>query len=441
MDSDLLTDSTIQSDSLSNFIVGDYNGDGEDDFIRQEKGAYDDDDILTAQVYLSNGDGTFNSQLLTDYTSQKGDFTNLIVGDYNGDGDDDFIRQEKGAYDDDDILTSQVYLSNGDGTFNSQLLTDYTSQKGDFTNLIVGDYNGDGDDDFIRQEKGAYATDDIDTAQVYLSNGHSTFSSQLLTDYTFQGGDYTNLIVGDYNGDGRDDFIRQEKGAYATDDIDTAQVYLSNGDGTFDSQLLTDYTFQGGDYTNLIVGDYNGDGRDDFIRQEKGAYAADDILTAQVYLSNGDGTFNSQLLTDYTLQSGDLTNLIVGDYNGDGRDDFIRQEKGAFVVDDILTAQVYLSNGDGTFNSQLLTDYTLQSGDLTNLIVGDYNGDGRDDFIRQEKGAFVVDDMLTAQAYISNGDGTFTSQFLTDLITQGGDLINLIGGIGSQLVSGSNAIF
>ncbi|MBD2731659.1 VCBS repeat-containing protein, partial [Nostoc sp. FACHB-892] len=145
--------------------------------------------------------------------------------------------------------------------------------------------------------------------------------------------------------------------------------YLSNGDGTFGSQLLTDYTIQSGDFTNLIVGDYNGDGKDDFIRQEKGAYAVDEFLTAQVYLSNGDGTFGSQLLTDYTIQSGDFTNLIVGDYNGDGKDDFIRQEKGAYAVDEFLTAQVYLSNGDGTFGSQLLTDYTIQSGDLVSIIA------------------------------------------------------------------------
>ncbi|MEH2420705.1 MAG: VCBS repeat-containing protein, partial [Nostoc sp.] len=202
----------------------------------------------------------------------------------------------------------------------------------------------------------------------------------------------------DFNGDGRDDFIRQEKGAYAIDNILTAQVYLSNRDGTFISQLLTDSTIQDGDFTNLIVADYNGDGKDDFIHQVKfidnifnNLFGT--ILPAQVYLSNGDGTFSSQLLTDSTIDSGDLTNLIVGDYNGDGKDDFIRQEKGAYAVDDLLTAQVYLSNGDGTFSSQLLTDFTIDSGDLTNLIVGDYNGDGKDDFIRQEKGAYAVDDL------------------------------------------------
>jgi LysM repeat protein len=195
------------------------------------------DDINGIRNIYGTGVGSlkrlgFNNQLLTDYTTMKGDFTNLIVGDYNGDGKDDFIRQEKDAYDDDDIATAQIYLSNGNGTFSSQLLTDYTTMKGDFTNLIVGDYNGDGKDDFIRQEKDAYDDDDTATAQIYLSNGNGTFSSQLLTDYTTMKGDFTNLIVGDYNGDGKDDFIRQEKDAYDDDDTATAQIYLSNGNGT-----------------------------------------------------------------------------------------------------------------------------------------------------------------------------------------------------------------
>ncbi len=87
---------------------------------------------------LSNGDGTFSQQDLTDDpNSMKGDGANLIVGDFNGDGKDDFIRQEKGGWDHDDALTAQIYLSNGDGTFSNQLLTDFTTMQGDFVNLIA----------------------------------------------------------------------------------------------------------------------------------------------------------------------------------------------------------------------------------------------------------------------------------------------------------------
>jgi hypothetical protein len=398
----LLTDFRGMKGDLTNLIVGDYNGDGKDDFIRQEKGEFANDDINTAQIYLSNGDGSFTGQLLTDFRGMKGDLTNLIVGDYNGDGKDDFIRQEKGEYATDDINTAQIYLSNGDGSFTGQLLTDFRGMKGDLTNLIVGDYNGDGKDDFIRQEKGEYANDDINTAQIYLSNGDGSFTGQLLTDFAFMSGEVTNLILGDYNGDGKDDFIRQEKGEFANDDINTAQIFLSNGDGSFTGQLLTDFAFMSGEVTNLIVGDYNGDGKDDFIRQEKGEFATDDINTAQIFLSNGDGSFTGQLLTDFAFMSGEVTNLIVGDYNGDGKDDFIRQEKGEFATDDINTAQIYLSNGNGTFNSQDLNYSNRMNGDFTNLILGNFNGDGKDDFIRQEKGAWDDNDILTAEVYISS---------------------------------------
>jgi hypothetical protein len=274
--------------------------------------------------------------------------------------------------------------------------------KGDLTNLIVGDYNGDGKDDFIRQEKGEYANDDINTAQIFLSNGDGSFTGQLLTDFAFMSGEVTNLILGDYNGDGKDDFIRQEKGEFANDDINTAQIFLSNGDGSFTGQLLTDFAFMSGEVTNLIVGDYNGDGKDDFIRQEKGEFATDDINTAQIFLSNGDGSFTGQLLTDFAFMSGEVTNLIVGDYNGDGKDDFIRQEKGEFATDDINTAQIYLSNGNGTFNSQDLNYSNRMNGDFTNIILGNFNGDGKDDFIRQEKGAWDDNDILTAEVYISS---------------------------------------
>ncbi|WP_199339727.1 hypothetical protein, partial [Nostoc sp. FACHB-892] len=162
--------------------------------------------------------------------------------------------------------------------------------------------------------------------------------------------------------------------------------------------------------------DYNGDGKDGLIFPEIiGGDPLDDLLAVQDDdIFNGDDTFSSQILTDdYTILSGDLTNPIVEDYNGDGKDGLIFPEIiGGDPLDDLLAVQDDdIFNGDDTFSSQILTDdYTILSGDLTNVIVGDYNGDGKDDFIRQEKGAYAVDEFLTAQVYLFNGDGTFGSQ-------------------------------
>lgn len=38
--------------------------------------------------------------------------------------------------------------------------------KGDLTNLHIGDFNGDGFDDFLRQEKGSSNNDNVSTAQI-----------------------------------------------------------------------------------------------------------------------------------------------------------------------------------------------------------------------------------------------------------------------------------
>jgi hypothetical protein len=400
----------------------DFNGDGRSDFIRQEKGAWDDDQYNTADVFFSNGNGTFAKYQLGDYF--KGDFTNLIVGDFNGDGRSDFIRQEKGAWDDDQYNTADVFFSNGNGTFAKYQLGDYF--KGDFTNLIVGDFNGDGRSDFIRQEKGAWDDDQYNTADVFFSNGNGTFAQYQLGDY-FKG-DFTNLIVGDFNGDGRSDFIRQEKGTWDDDQYNTADVFFSNGNGTFAKYQLGDY-FKG-DFTNLIIGDFNGDGRSDIIRQEKGAWDDDQYNTADVFFSNGNGTFAKYQLGDYF--KGDFTNLIVGDFNGDGRSDIIRQEKGAWDDDQYNTADVFFSNGNGTFVKSELGDYF--KGDFTNLIVGDFNGDGRSDIIRQEKGAWDDDQYNTADAFFSNGNGTFAKYQLGDYFK--GDFTNIISNNSSVVASG-----
>ncbi len=114
--------------------------------------------------------------------------------------------------------------------------------------------------------------------------------------------------------------------------------------------------------------DFNGDGLADFIRQEKGGLV-NGIRDAEVYLSRGDGTFNSGLqLTDASAVNGNFNNLIPGDYNGDGFTDFIRQEKGG-LVNGIRDAEVYLSRGNGTFDSGLtLTGISSLNGDFVNVV-------------------------------------------------------------------------
>jgi len=326
---------------LTNIVVGDFNGDGKDDFIRQEKGSWDDDSFNTANVFLATGSGNFSkvgdlgvkSGVSTE--EFKGDLTNIIVGDFNGDGKDDFIRQEKGGWDDDSFNTANVYLATGSGGFSKvgelgALAGVHNEEfKGDLTNIIVGDFNGDGKDDFIRQEKGAWDDDSFSTANVYLATGSGSFSkigelgAKSGANTEWFKGDFTNIVVGDFNGDGKDDFIRQEKGAWDDDSFDTANVFLATGSGNFShaGELVSWAGAAGdpfkGDYSTLIVDDFNGDRLDDLLVQ-----TADN--EPDLYLSNG---ASFKLVDDLSIASHrDNTRLYAGDWDGNGYSDLIRQE-------------------------------------------------------------------------------------------------------------------
>ncbi|MGF1675094.1 MAG: FG-GAP-like repeat-containing protein [Rivularia sp. (in: cyanobacteria)] len=409
----------------------DFNGDGKTDFLRQEKGHFADDRFGMLETYLSSGNGSFRKAWVSQDASRgfHGDMTNLFMGDFNGDGRTDFLRQEKGAFASDQWWMFETFISNGDGSFTSRSVMHDTAMNGDLTNLFIGDFNGDGKSDFIRQEKGHFASDTGRMFETYLSNGDGSFRKAWVSQDASKGfhGDMTNLFMGDFNGDGKTDFLRQEKGAFASDQWWMFETFISNGDGSFTSRSVMHDTAMHGDLTNLFIGDFNGDGKSDFIRQEKGHFASDTGRMFETYLSNGDGSFRKAWVSEDASRGfhGDMTNLFMGDFNGDGRTDFLRQEKGALASDQWWMFETFISNGDGSFTNRFAMHEIPMNGDLTKLFVGDFDGNGRSDFLRQERGSFASDIYGMLETYTSNSNGSFTKRWRVDQHAMHGDFTNL----------------
>ncbi|AFZ54074.1 Calx-beta domain-containing protein [Cyanobacterium aponinum] len=191
-----------------------------------------------------------------------------------------------------------------------------------------------------------------------------------------------NIILGDVNGDGFADILSGGEGGLVIVFGGSTQDLLDGASGsqdliiTLENDLIVDA---------VKLGDYNGDGLKDF-----------GVLT-----ENGDfylilGNTNLATLTNLSLTEFAINNTVnvntIGDYNGDGYDDFVAEKDGQI--------QLFLGNAEGS-----ITNSSAQMS-LENFTIGglgDFNGDGYDDFGYGLPQANIIDDNNPI------GNGQFTS--------------------------------
>ncbi len=210
------------------------------------------------------------------------------------------------------------------------------------------------------------------------------------------------FYAGDFNGDGIQDIFRQERGNLVDGDKD-AEVLLGNVAGGFDTIQIANAELFQGNKNRLVLGDFNGDGQTDIIRQEYDGWV--DGVSKTQFVSFQDGNFQVVAdLQDMNMMRGDLTNLIAGDFNGDGRDDLIRQEKGG-LVDGNRDVELYISDGKFKWSSQkVLPNSPTLNGNDTLLVAGDFIAGGGKDLIRIETNSTLIDGIGDIQ-YLSYKNG------------------------------------
>ena len=358
--------------------------------------------------------------------------SNFSVGDFNGDGYQDFATIMK-------VLGSRGYQGSDRSSKNSLLilLNDGLGNLYEDPNFInvsdipevhaayrmkVADFNSDGKDDIFVASFGKYVCGEDNTC-VSESANHG-----LLITTEDKMVNYNQHIVDDNDGKG---FLRPSHDASAGDidgdgDIDIvagAYIMYNDGDGIFSKYKDLETSWYGGfdeydQYTqNPIdassVADFNGDGIDDIVLWFRGGSESlcstgNSNQTAEAYCSGYikfgpiPETDNVHVNDDFTrLNNGDgyyglntyFNNSVTGDLDGDGDIDILVGETRKVPYYNGRTVQILINDGDGNFEDKtdIMYPNQLRTGlaeTVASIGIGegdvymvDFDGDGDMDII------------------------------------------------------------
>jgi len=402
--------SNVVAGQTVDLFSGDYNNDGYSDIIAATYLYTPGTNNLPAfkyhtnlKLYLNNKNGSYNQTstpitLPYTYSTIEGygkipnplDFSN---NDFNGDGQEDILISTShinvyGSISQRTLDKFKIYWSQGNSFSTSADYLPNTFNKinanGKF--LCTGDFDGDGASDFIT------ILSDGNTYQPFMyspkhwnpATGVYPYKINNTGGMEIHFGKIDKLYAIDFNGDGKDELMVVSNQGNGSGTPSTTQIFSFSSPSdqgptglTYDvtaTLLYSSTTYLINSY-ETIPGDFNGDGKTDFLTCSNGGSWA---------IAYSAGTnFEIVPITFYEYIGYNHPNIQVkvGDYNGDGKSDILVAYN--YFVGNVATTSrnnLYISNGISfTYNYNIFNS-TLG---LTPLLSGDFNGDGKIDEINR----------------------------------------------------------
>ena len=347
--------------------TGDFNGDGRRDILTwsNNKNEY------KFRVYLNNGNG-FDNPICYAHDLSKVDGNShksiygVAVGDFNGDGFDDIAiaRQFVGSFYYLDYCEAKVTAAMSmTFEFRKTVKAPVTMQH----KMMVTDINNDGAADILMVEANylgstyyALMSTSTDNGVVPLVTGRSGSISN-------DGFVHTSFV--DLDGDGTMELLNvwDSKSGEAG-----SSLYKISKAGELSK--VTNFTLGAGDY--YIVGDFNGDGKTDFLTTgDKNSTNWEMNLSRGVLIGS---YFESSAFTTSYFSQKDKT-VYGEDMNGDGLDDLV-------VIDkkDNKPLEIWINDGSGMgFVKQQCM--AVPGSDSRQYLIDAFNGDGKLDLLSYRK--------------------------------------------------------
>jgi len=292
----------------------------------------------------------------------------LFSADLDGDGALDLLAANEQA----NSVTVFLNADDGSGTF-GRLAPDFDTGVYP-TGGAIADFDGNGIPDLVTAD---YRGDSV---SVLLGNGDGSLQAPRTLD-TVEGGETSNLAVGDLDGDGVPDVVASNPGA------DSVTSFKGRADGSLEAGVTLPIGLRGGSAPfSVAIADFDGDGKNDL------AVADMQSRSLIVKRGNGDGTLGEE--ASFPEGGEPAYILIASDVDLDGEIDLVVANRGS---DDV---SVLLGFGDGTFADPIVSSTGPGTGPYS-LAIADFNQDGVPDVVTAN---FMSND---ASVLIGVGNGAF----------------------------------
>ena len=272
-----------------------------------------------------------------------------------------------------------------------------------WANPMVGDVNGDGFDDMVVAQDpeddgvGAWgwaAAHTVDTNSDDVGEMSSTLGTPPTSGFAWGAvADTRYTGLADITGDGIQDAVFVTGGFLwfstpsTTNGLGTG---TTQGNIQFGATSLNDHP---------ILGDFNGDGMDDFGVWRPGGGGTFVKLTGGTVGSGVMGTGNGGAAIVGSFGNADWDYPLVGDINGDGRDDLVLVES---ETTNSLLWYAAFGQADGSFSTNDQSNIAHFGATNDVPMLADINGDGMDDLV-------VVKGETTFEAAFTDVGGVLTT--------------------------------
>ena len=288
---------------------------------------------------------------------------------------------------------------------------------------LLGDFNGDGRDDvFVRGTDG--------TLEVLFSRRQAVSTpleqTGLPGNQLAAGQSVQDAQVLDFNADGLDDVLFRV--------TETSEMFAAVATGS-GFELVSLGTLDVALWETVLTGDVDGDGMDDVVARfgptgtfYVGFNTGTTTRTAGVASStlryDNHGTYNPEA---------EFADFLLADFDGDGADELHARVLGS--------GGVYIAGSNGDFFDARVWDVWNPAVSFGNVMAGDFNGDGQADLFSrvEENGAGYLSTSL-GNRFFSRSQGTIPDFFVDyavgDFDGDGADDLSVRNGSSGTIVNG-----